>query len=214
MDRFMIEFLRGTLQFKQNDHAVIECNGVGYGLDLTAAAARTLPSVGESAEVHVYLYMQEAILRLYAFASRQERELFEIFLNTSGIGPRTAMSILSHVEIPVFARALMQGDLRTLTSVPGIGKKTAERLALELKDKLQLYADMSTSTPAETGEPDATTFSPGMIQGQSMREAVEALIALGCKPLVAERAVLKAVEVLGPGTKTPELVKEGLKHRY
>jgi Holliday junction DNA helicase RuvA len=210
----MIEFLRGTLQFKQNEHAVIEVHGIGYGVDLTTAAARALPHIGEITELHIYLYVQEAIMRLYAFASRQERELFEIFLNTSGIGPRTAMSILSNIEIPVFARALLQGDLRTLTRIPGIGKKTAERLALELKDKLQLYADMS-STKHEAGVPGVDNpATPGVIHGEAMREAVEALITLGCKPLVAERAILKAAELLGPSAGTPELVKEGLKHRY
>lgn len=206
----MIEYLRGVVVSKHAGHAILDVNGVGYGLEITAAADRTLPAVGGEGELHVYLYVQEAVLRLYGFASRQERDVFEIFLNTSGIGPRTAVAILSNIEMPNFARAIMQSDLKTLTRIPGIGKKTAERLAVELKDKLQNLI----FEPAEPGAANSEGSAVGAaIYTNEKAEAVDALIALGCKPIVAERAVQTASDLLGSEATTAELVREGLKHR-
>ncbi len=212
----MIEYLRGTVISLSGGRVVLDVNGVGYGLEITAAAATSLPEIGQTGELHVFLYVQEAVLRLYGFASRQEREVFEIFLNTSGIGPRTAVAILSNIEMPTFVRAILQGDLKTLTRIPGIGKKTAERLSLELKDKLK---DMVFEAPRSTdgqsgadGEPGAGGYATGPMTNEKS-EAVEALIALGCKPITAERAVRTASDILGAEATTAELVREGLKHR-
>lgn len=208
----MIEYLRGTLLQKADGHAVIDVAGVGYGLEITAAASAALPRAGEPAELHTYLYVQEGVLRLYGFASRDERSLFEVFLAANGIGPKTAVAILSSIEVAAFATAILQGDLKTLTRIPGIGKKTAERLAVDLRDRMKEYASAPSinSRAAGDGSPSASPY----IAGAAIREAVEALEALGCKPLVAERAVQKAVEVLGGEAPVPELVREGLKHRY
>lgn len=212
----MIEYLRGTIIAKEPGHAILNVNGVGYGLEITEGAYRHLGGVGDDGDLHTYLYVQEAVLRLYGFASRQEREVFEIFLNTSGIGPRTAVAILSNIEMPTFARAVLQGDLKTLTRIPGIGKKTAERLSVELKDKLKSmsFTAESRATGSDEGEaPEgAETAGTGLVTSDRV-EAVEALIALGCKPLVAERAIQTAAGVLGEGATTAELVREGLKHR-
>lgn len=207
----MIEYLRGTVVHREANHVIVDVNGVGYGLDVTSAAAQALPPTGEEAELHVYLYVQEGVLRLYGFVSRQEREVFEIFLNTSGIGPRTAVAILSNIEMPTFAKAILQGDLKTLTRIPGIGKKTAERLSLELKDKLK---DMifENAAPDTDGKPAAPVSAAGLLN-ETYNEAVEALIALGCKPLVAERAVRTAQDLLPGETSTSVIVKEALKHR-
>ena len=211
----MIEYLRGTLLHKADSHAVVDVNGVGYGLDITAAASAALPRAGEPAELHAYLYVQEGILRLYGFATRDERSLFEVFLGASGIGPKTAIAILSSIEVAAFATAILQGDLKTLTRIPGIGKKTAERLAVELRDKMKEYA-FAGAAPSGNGAKGAAAMGGGApyIAGGTVREAVEALEALGCKPLVAERAVQKAVEILGNEAAVPNLVREALKHRY
>lgn len=211
----MIEYLQGTVIAKTHGRVILDVNGVGYGLEITTAAANALPPVGGAGELHVYLYVQEAVLRLYGFATRQEREVFEIFLNTSGIGPRTAVAILSNIEMPLFARAILQGDLKTLTRIPGIGKKTAERLSVELRDKLQTMIFDSSPGPANGQQRgDEDDQPPGAyVFSDEKNEAVEALIALGCKPLVAERAVRTASDVLGAEATTAELVREGLKHR-
>lgn len=205
----MIEYLYGKILSKQPGRIVLDVNGVGYGLETTSAANEAIGGVGDEAELHTYLYVQEAIMRLYGFASRQEREVFEIFLNTSGIGPRTAIAILSNIEMANFARAILQGDLKTLTRIPGIGKKTAERLSVELKDKLQhmVFDD------AESADGDGAGAAEGHFSADEKQEAIEALIALGCKPLVAERAIATAAGVLHENATTAELVREGLKHR-
>lgn len=209
----MIEYLRGTVIARQPGHAILDVGGVGYGLEITEAALRALPAIGETGELHTYLYVQEAIMRLYGFASRQEREVFEIFLNTSGIGPRTAIAILSNIEMPTFAQAIISGDLKTLTRIPGIGKKTAERLSVELKDKLQniIFEPATATADPATGEAAAPggPFSLTAVR----TEAVEAMIALGCKPLVADRAIQTAADILGADATVAELVREGLKHR-
>jgi Holliday junction DNA helicase RuvA len=209
----MIEYLRGTLLHKADGHAVVDVSGVGYGVDVTAAASAGLPRAGEQAELHTYLYVQEGILRLYGFASRDERSLFEVFLGASGIGPKTAIAILSSIEVAAFATAILQGDLKTLTRIPGIGKKTAERLAVELRDKMKEYAFAAVPSAGNGSNAGSVSSSP-YIAGGSIREAVEALEALGCKPLVAERAVQKAAEILGADAAVPDLVREGLKHRH
>jgi holliday junction DNA helicase RuvA len=205
----VIEYLRGQVLLKSAEHVVLDVNGVGYGVEATTAALHALPEEGQQGELHTYLYVQEGVLRLYGFVSRRERELFEVFMGVSGIGPRTALTILSTVEVPVFARAILQSDIRTLTKIPGIGKKSAERLTIELRDKVQEFAVDLPSLPGE-----APGRGTGAVAGGDLREAMAAMEALGCKPLVAERAIGKAAEVLGPEATVPELVREGLKHRY
>lgn len=208
----MIEYLFGKIISKQPGRIVLDVNGVGYGLETTSAADAAVGSVGDNAELHTYLYVQEAIMRLYGFSSRQEREVFEIFLNTSGIGPRTAIAILSNIEMANFARAILQGDLKTLTRIPGIGKKTAERLSVELKDKLKhmVFDEAGDADGAGAGNANA---AGGHFSADEKQEAIEALIALGCKPLVAERAIATAAGMLPESATTAELVREGLKHR-
>jgi len=202
----MIEYLRGIVIEKSDAHAILDVNGVGYGVEVTAAASASL-SRGEEGELHTYLYVQEGVMRLYGFYSRQERELFEVFIGTSGIGPKTAVAILSSIEMATFARAILQGDLKTLTKIPGIGKKTAERLAVELRDKMKYYLNVEAPVVAGGSGESAAASDP-------LREAIEALEALGCKPIVAERAALKAAEILGAGATVSDLVREGLKHRH
>jgi len=212
----MIEFLRGRVLARETGRVILDVNGVGYGLEVTAAAAQAAGAVGSEAELHTYLYVQEAVMRLYGFASRQEREVFEIFLNTSGIGPRTAVAILSNIEMASFARAIFQGDVKTLTRIPGIGKKTAERLSVELKDKLKHLSFEPAEGSAAGAEGAGLSPSEDALMGEggaNTTEAIEALMALGCKPLVAERAIATAAGLLGPGATTAELVREGLKHR-
>lgn len=208
----MIEYLRGVLLGKSTETAVVDVQGVGYGCLLTRKAHQTLPEIGGPVELHVYLYVQEGVLRLYGFASRSEREIFEVFINTSGIGPKTALAILSNIEPQDFAAAILRNDLTKMTKVPGIGKKTAERLVVELKDKLPNLV----SSHADASDPlsPATPLESMLDANEAMREAMSALESLGCKPVVAERAVRIARQNLGEDASSASLVKEGLKHRY
>jgi holliday junction DNA helicase RuvA len=205
----MIEYLQGILLRNDGGHVVVDVGGVGYGLDVPLTTSAALPPAGEKIELHVYLYLQEQILRLYGFLTEQERDVFEVFLGTSGIGPKTALGILSSIEISEFATAVLREEISTLTRIPGIGKKTAERLIVELRDKMKMFigATAQGATGSGPSVPGRASLSP------TVREAVAALETLGCKPATAERAVQRALEVLGPATVTEDLVREALKHR-
>ena len=205
----MIEYLQGILLRNDGGHVVVDVGGVGYGLDVPLTTSAALPPPGEKIELHVYLYLQEQVLRLYGFLTEQERDVFEVFLGTSGIGPKTALGILSSIEISEFASALLREEISTLTRIPGIGKKTAERLIVELRDKMKLFI----GTTAHGAAGSASASSAKASHSPAVRESVAALEALGCKPPVAERAVQRALEVFGPAAQTEDLVREALKHR-
>jgi holliday junction DNA helicase RuvA len=204
----MIEYLRGTVLSKTPGHLVVDVAGVGYGVDVPWRPDAFYPATGEEAALYTYLYVQEQILRLYGFLTEQERAIFEVFIGTSGIGPKTAIGILSTIEIPKFASAILREEISTLVKIPGIGKKTAERLIIELRDKVKEFAasDSGARAPAAAGS--------APVSREALREAAQALEALGCKPAVAERAAQRAAGILGPDADVQQLIREGLKHRY
>jgi len=132
----MIEWLQGNLLSVDDAHIVMDVGGVGYALDIPNSSVSELPEVGESLTLHVSMIVREDAMFLCGFATRVERSMFEIFRNVSGIGPRTALDILSTVGIGEVKAAIAQNNPKVLERVPGIGRKKAERLILELKDKL------------------------------------------------------------------------------
>ncbi len=206
----MISYLRGELIEKQPDRVVIGAGGVGYAVDVPRSTSTLLPAAGETAALHIHFHFTaETGIRLFGFFTPQEREIFEVFIGVSGIGPKTALGILSSIEAGAFARAILREDHATLTKLPGVGKKTAERLVVELRDKLKTFVG---SSPASAGASavgaDAARLLPG-----TLAEAIAALEQLGCRPAVAERAAQRAWEILGPDTPTSDLVREALKHR-
>ncbi|MBX7244408.1 MAG: Holliday junction branch migration protein RuvA [Candidatus Sumerlaeaceae bacterium] len=207
----MIEFLRGRLLTKDSGHVVLDVGGVGYGVDVPVTTLDRLPDAGEEVALHTHLYLQEAIMRLYGFLTEGERDVFQVFLGTSGIGPKTALGILSSIKIGDFARAVLRNDLSTLMKIPGIGKKTAERLVVELRDKMMHFAEGGAPGGKKTV---AATDDAGKHRGGPLGETIQALIGLGCKPAVAERASYKALEILGADASIQDLIKEALKHRY
>jgi len=201
----MIEYINGRLIAKELDHIVIEAGGIGYGMDISLATFEALPSPGETCELHTLLYVREDAFRLYGFATPGERAIFEVLIATSGIGPKLAFSILSNMPIDEFAGAIASKNIQRLVKIPAIGKKTAERLCVELKGKLSGFigAGIGTKSP-ESGKEEPTT---------PLEDAISALIALGVKPVVAGSAVHKAMKLLGEDAPVEELIKEGLKHR-
>lgn len=202
----MIEFIKGMLFSKELGHAVVETEGgVGYGMDISLATFESLPEKGESCFVHTLLYVREDAFRMYGFSTVEEREIFEVLLGTSGIGPKLALSILSNMPINEFAAAIASRNIALLKTIPAIGKKTAERLCVELQGKLQSFQKtQGKESPGETG---------GALSGGKANDAVSALVALGVKPGVAAMAIRKAMQVLGNDAPVEDLVKEGLKHR-
>ena len=193
----MIGSLTGRIVVKEIDEILIEVAGVGYRVAIPLSTYESLPSEGEEAMLVTHLHVREDELTLYGFATRRERRLFETLIGVSGIGPRLALHVLSRLSPERFAGAIARGDLATLTGISGVGKKTAERMVVELKDKL-----------AEMAEPeDAAAAGPALTT--SGEDAVKALVALGIRRSAAERAVRDAIGS-GDDLPAPELTRRAL----
>jgi holliday junction DNA helicase RuvA len=169
----MIASLRGALLESGPDGVVIETGGVGYSVTLTAAAQRALPALGATAFLLIHTHAtQDGPLQLFGFAEPEERRLFETLLSVQGVGPKVAMAILSSLPTGDLVRAIAAADLATLTKIRGVGRKTAERIAVELRDKIGL---------ASQGAAGGATL-PGSIPPGRIGEVHGALTALGYKP--------------------------------
>lgn len=175
----MYESITGTLKEKDLLRAIVETGGIAYRLFIPLSTYTRLP-FGE-AKVHLYLthVVREDTESLYAFDVKEDRNLFEMLLNVSGIGPKTALAIVGHMENGAFQRAIHTSDVRLLSKLPGIGKKTAERLVIEMRDKFK--------GSAKTGGLQASSLGGGSNSLES--DAISALINLGYNPLEAQRAV-------------------------
>ena len=201
----MIEFIKGDLRYKNIGHVVVECGGVGYGLDISLATYEDLPEPGKECELFTLLYVREDAFRLFGFSSTEERDIVEVLIATSGIGPKLSLAILSNMPISDFSRAIAERNIHLLTKIPAIGKKTAERLCVELKGKLKAFQEVDRAGPSGI---------PGESGGGSpVEDAISALIALGVKPAVAGGAVHKASRDLGDDATVEQLIREGLKYR-
>ena len=172
----MFAHIEGTLTEKSSDGLVIDCGGVGYALTVSATTLAAAPKAGESMKCYTYLSVREDAMELFGFATREEKRMFEKLRGVSGIGPRLALSALSGMSVGALSLALASGDANALSRIPGIGKKTAQRLILELRDKV------------EESELTGSGFS-APVAGNAAGEAVEALMALGYQSSEAARAV-------------------------
>jgi len=177
----MIAHLRGLLLSKSPNLIVVECSGVGYEVAISVATFSALPGEGASAALHIYTNVREDQIALFGFAEMTEKRLFEKLLTISGIGPKLAITVLSGISAERLVAAIRSGDHATLTRIPGIGKKTAERVVLELKDKLEALA-----VPA-SGE-EITHH------GAAGDDAISALVNLGYQRPVAQKAVEAALK--------------------
>lgn len=175
----MIAFLRGRLFSKSPNQAIVECGGVGYDVTISVATFTTLPPEGAEARLHIFTHVREDQLALFGFAESEEKRLFEKLLTISGIGPKLAITVLSGIDSSRLVTAIRNSDHATLTRIPGIGKKTAERVVLELKDKLD---DMAVA-PASS----AAAYGP------AGDDALSALVNLGYARPIAQRAIETAI---------------------
>ena len=178
----MIAFLRGRLISKSPNQAIVECSGVGYEANISVATFTALPAEGAEARLHIHTHVREDQLALFGFAEPDEKRLFEKLLTISGIGPKLAITVLSGIDAGRLVGAIRAGDHATLTKIPGIGKKTAERVVLELKDKLD---DMAAAAPA--GAAAATHYGP------AGDDALSALVNLGYPRPTAQKAIESAI---------------------
>lgn len=197
----MIEFLRGRLAHRQPARLVIDVGGVGMGVDVSLRTAEKFPREGETVEILTYLHVREESLDLYGFQDLAEKALFLKLLSVSGIGPRLALRILSAVAPQQLAQMILAGDVRGLTALKGIGKKTAEVMVASLRASMAKL-DLPASADGKSSAPDA--------RGESARDAVLALITLGVKEANAQAAVQKAFEKLGEKAQAGQLIAQAL----
>ena len=191
----MIGRLRGRVVEVDGAVAVVDVGGVGYEVEVTTSAAAMLATATAEVVVHTHMVVRDDGQALFGFASVPERDLFRSLIKVSGIGPKLALSLLSSVAPDVFASAIASGDVAAITRVPGIGKKTASRLVIELRDRV---GELATGALSGAG-PNAET-----------REAVLALVSLGYRENAAARVVGEVVQALGT-VAVEDLVKEALR---
>jgi Holliday junction DNA helicase RuvA len=194
----MIAMLSGTLRLKTPEHVIIETHGVGYSVEIPLSSYYNLPEDG-NATLHIYTHVREDILKLYGFLTLPEKETFILLLGINGIGPKVALNILSHMTCSDLHQALLHEDAARLATLPGIGKKTAERLILELHEKIRKFASVESIQ-----EPSAVVSKPE----HASDDVLSALISLGYKEKQA-RTVLNKMDV-GTDASTQEVLKQAL----
>lgn len=199
----MFAYIKGTLASAHPTYVIIETNGIGYSLFIPYRIFGELPPLGQTAQFFTTFVVRESSQTLYGFLSRQERDVFEILMNVSGIGPKLALSLIGHLTFQELETAVSQQDLPTLCRVPGVGKKTAERLIVELKDKLPNCLPISSL-------PLAIPISD--LQSQCIRDAMHALINLGYTQIAAQKAVKQSMQELSDASDLPLLITTALQN--
>lgn len=195
----MIGSLRGKLTSKQAPQIIIECHGVGYEVETPMSTFLDLPSIGDDLFLFTHLLVREDAQTLYGFSTENERSLFRSLLRISGVGAKMGLAILSAMSVADFQRCVEYEDAATLVKIPGVGKKTAERLIIELRDRLD-------AVPA-----DSAALAPGAVaaagRDNPVEDAVNALVGLGYKPQEASRMV-RAVNATDLGSE--EIIRQAL----
>ena len=181
----MIGFVHGIVEYVSEELAILDVGGIGYNVHISADTASKMPGLGEEAKLYTYTSVREDAIWLYGFLTRQDLEIFKKCITVSGIGPKGALSILSVMDADTLRYAIMAGDKKAISKAPGVGPKMAERLILELKDKVSIDDDMIGREIAQTaaGNPLMAADTP------EKKEAVEALVALGYGQTESVRAV-------------------------
>jgi holliday junction DNA helicase RuvA len=202
----MITSIQGLLTECTPLRAVVELNGFGYEVNIPVTTAEKLPAPGVQVKVHTLVIYREDAQTLYGFASPAERDFFRLMIETvSGVGPKLALTIMSRMSLAVLEGAIRDGDVNSLSKCPGIGKKTAERLVVELRAKVGASAGLSPVAGPAGGEPGAAPSGD-----TTLRDAILALTALGYKQADADAAVRRAQIALGAGATTEKLIKRAL----
>lgn len=197
----MIGRLKGILLEKQPPQLLVDVQGVGYELEAPLSTFYQLPMAGEAVTLHTHMVVREDAQLLYGFFSLSERQLFRNLIKINGVGPKLALTILSGVTADEFTRCVMEGDSKALTSLPGVGKKTAERLIVELRDRLS--KEVEAILPSVEG----AVAGLAAIESSPVSDAVSALVSLGYKAQEASQMV-RAVEV--DGLNTEAIIKAAL----
>lgn len=201
----MIGFLRGTLLEKQPPHVLLDVNGVGYELEVPMTTLYQLPVVGEHLQLHTHLVVREDAQLLYGFYAKRDRTMFRELIRLNGVGPKLALALMSGMSVDELIQCVQSEDTKRLMKVPGVGKKTADRLLVELKDRVKNWEGSAAAGQTSMEPAGLSTVTDAQ---SSEREAVEALIGLGFKPAEASRAVSAVQE---EGLSSEELIRRALK---
>ena len=197
----MIAHLRGSLQSKSPRYLILDVNGVGYEVTVPLTTFYELPDLGNTVSFHIHTHVRENALQLYGFRSPQEKELFVRLMGVNGIGPRLAINILSGISAGELVATVRQEDVARLIVIPGVGRKTAERIIVELRDKLATL-----DIPGESDLPARQQTSTAVVD-----DALSALLNLGYKRAVAQRAIDQACKLLQRNITLESLLQECLR---
>jgi len=195
----MIALLTGTIAHKSPDWIILDVHGVGYRVQIPFSTYYELPEEGKGVSLNIYTHVKEDAIQLYGFRTMAEKDFFQLLISVSGIGPKMARDILSNIQPDELARAIVQGDLVRLSAIPGIGKKTAERLVLELKEKVR---KMDLAPPARDAAPAAST-------PEVADDVASALVNLGYKEAVVRKVL--AEMTVESGASTEAVLRQALK---
>ena len=203
----MISYVRGELAAVEKDKVIVDVGGVGYGVFMPEASMGLLPQIGEEIKLHTYLNVREDAMQLFGFLTRDDLEIFRLLIGVSGIGPKGGLSILSKLSADDLRFAVLSGDAKAISSAPGIGKKTAEKVIIELKDKLNLEEMLEPKDVSSSAE-----VVGGGLAGEIQTEAVQALVALGYGSTESLRAVKKGD--LEQAKTVEDVLKQALKNLF
>ena len=194
----MIEYIQGKLYKKNQNIAIIDVNGIGYFCHITSSTYESCPQAGEIVSLLIHFHVTENSQELFGFYDEKERTMFKMLIGISGIGPKTAITMLSNISSQEFKKRIISSEVSMLTAIPGIGPKTAKRIIIELKDKFIKMADDDMPIEEEIGIIPA------------MSEAKDALISLGFKPNDIQNVLKSILDIDGPDD-TENLIRKALK---
>lgn len=203
----MFSYIKGELTEASADSIVVEAGGIGYGIAVPGALLDSLPPLGTQVKVYTHLYVKEDLVALYGFFTKEDLRIFRLLLGVSGIGPKGALAVLSAIPPDELRFAVLAGDVKSISRAPGIGTKTAQRLIIELKDKLDIQEAFEIRAAHEAAGAAAGKDMPGEDQRS---EAVQALAALGYSLSDATRAVRKVANAKEMSAE--DIIKEALKN--
>lgn len=210
----MIARLSGTLVAKSLEGAVVEAAGVGYDVRLPLSAFPRLPEVGERVTLHIHTHVREDAIQLYGFAGAEDKAVFEMLIAVSGVGPKLAMTLLSGLSSADLVAAIAAGHAERLRTVPGIGKKTADRLVVELKDRVQKLPESlrgAGAVPSGAGAPARPVADAEMPADGVEADLLSALVNLGYTRVTAEKAIARVRRRGGEAVSLADLLRETLK---
>ncbi len=193
----MYEYIKGIFKSIEKEYIVIECGSIGYKIFTSGSTISNMPAIDQQIKIYTHQIVREDFIGLYGFLTKDEISMFNLLISINGVGPKAALSLMSIANVSTLKYAIITDDDKLITKAPGIGKKTAQRIILELKDKIALGDAM----------PKGTTISDIDIDNEKLSEAVGALIALGYSDKEAEKAIEKA----NRSNSVEDIIKECLK---